>query len=57
MKLFISFIHSGTKQTGSASEHRELNIEQTITGNSRRLFGPEKPSEKLPTACLGKPIF
>ena len=24
---------------------------------SRKLFGPEKPFEKLPTACFGKAIF
>ena len=28
-----------------------------VSRKSQKLFGPEKPSVKLPTACFGKPIF
>ena len=28
-----------------------------VSRKSRKLFGPEKPFVKLPTACFGKPIF
>ena len=28
-----------------------------VSRKSRKLFGPEKSFEKLPTACFGKPIF
>ena len=29
----------------------------SVSRMSRKLFGPQKPFVKLPTACFGKPIF
>ena len=35
----------------------ELSDQGPVSRKSQKLFGPEKPFVKLPTACFGKPVF